>query len=219
MLDLTMLAFELAFEYRNPVVIAGDGYLGQINGRVDLPDHMIRPGVPEWAVFGDESHRANLINSIRLSEPDLEQHNSYLIDKYRRMTEREQRSDRFLCDEAEWIVVASNTPARIAKGAVQTLRNSGVKAGLFRPITLWPFPVDAMLPLLEHARGIVMVEAGAGQLEDEMRLALSHAGVGALPPISRVQHYGGVLPQAREIIDKVFAMEVEIDGHSILHSI
>jgi pyruvate/2-oxoacid:ferredoxin oxidoreductase alpha subunit len=219
MLDLTMLAFELAFEYRNPVIIAGDGYLGQINGRVELPDHMVKPGVPEWAVYGDETHRANLINSIRLSEPDLEAHNKKLIRKYRMMHEREQRSDRFMCDDAEWIIVASNTPARIAKGAVRTLRNSGVKAGLFRPVTLWPFPVDAFTALLDQVKGIIMVEAGAGQLEDELRLALSHAGATDLPPIARVQHYGGVLPQAREIVETVFSLGVEPNGKRILHSI
>lgn len=219
MLDLTMLAFELAFEYRNPVIIAGDGYLGQINGRIELPDFMVKPGVPEWAVHGDDGHRANLINSIHLSESDLEEHNEHLITKYRRMTEREQRSDRFMCEEADWIVVASNTPARIAKGAVRTLRDRGTKAGLFRPVTLWPFPIDAFLPVIEKARGIIMVEAGAGQLEDEMRLALSYSDPAEVPPIVRVQHHGGVLPQAREIIDKVYALEVTLDGNRILQSI
>jgi pyruvate/2-oxoacid:ferredoxin oxidoreductase alpha subunit len=91
----------------------------------------------------------------------------------------------------------------MTKGAVQSLRERGLKVGLFRPITLWPFPIDALLPLLDGKRGLIVVEAGPGQLEDELRLALSHAGMGSHPPIDRVQHYGGVLPQQQEIVDHI----------------
>jgi len=210
MLDLTMLAFELAFKYRNPVIVAGDGYLGQITGRVKLPDNMVKPGLPEWAVYGDAEHRGNLINSIALGEVDLEKHNQHLNAKYARMIEEEQRSDTFQCEDADWLVVACNTPARMAKGAVQALRNQGIRAGLFRPVTLWPFPVEALLPMLDHVQGIVMVEAGAGQLEDEMRLALSHRGVTALPRIEHIRHYGGVLPQKKEIVEMITKLEVAV---------
>lgn len=219
MLDLTMLAFELSFKYRNPVILAGDGYLGQITGRVELPEYMIEPGIPDWAVHGDELHRGNLINSIRLDEGDLEEHNQWLIEKYRSMSDAEQRSDSFLCEDADWLIVASNTPARIAKGAVQELRQMGVKAGLFRPVSLWPFPIDALKIHLRHARGLLMVEAGAGQLEDELRLAVSHADVRLPGSIERVQHYGGVLPQAREIVDKVISLQVSRNGKRVLQSI
>jgi pyruvate/2-oxoacid:ferredoxin oxidoreductase alpha subunit/ferredoxin len=206
MLHLTMLAFDLSFRYRNPVVIVGDGYLGQMTGRVDLPDYMVQPGMPEWAVYGDEMHRGNLICSIFLDEADLEEHNRHINAKYDAMTAAEQRADVFCGDDAEWLIVAANTPARNAKGAVRTLRNQGVKAGLFRPITLWPFPIEALLPLLSRAKGIVVVEAGRGQLEDELRLALSYADAAAVPPIHNIQHFGGVLPQQFEIVDKVAAV-------------
>lgn len=206
MLDLTMQAFDLAFAYRNPVIVVGDGYLGQVTGRVTLPEYLVRPGLPSWAVYGDAAHRGNLHTSIWLNEPELEAHNIHLNDKYRRMTETEQRSESYHCDDAEWLVVACNTPARMAKGSVQVLREQGLKIGLFRPITLWPFPIDALLPLLEGKRGLIVVEAGAGQLEDEVRLALSHAGVTSPPAIHRVQHYGGVLPQQREIVDRIAAL-------------
>jgi len=206
MLDLTMNAFDLAFKYRNPVVLVSDGYLGQMTGRVNLPPYMIKPGLPEWAVHGDETHRGNLICSIFLSETDLEQHNIHLLEKYEQMIQDEQRADLFHCGDADWVVVASNTPARMAKGAVQQLRDRGVRVGLFRPITLWPFPIDALTPLLQRAGGLIVVEAGAGQLEDELRLAASHAGIHAMPPIHRVRHYGGVLPQQQEIVDTVTAL-------------
>ncbi len=202
MLDLTMDAFDLAFHYRNPVVLASDGYLGQMTGRVNLPNHMVRPGLPEWAVYGDENHRRNLHTSILLIEADLEAHNAHLNDKYDRMTREQQRADLFRCDDADWVLVACNTPARMARGAVQQLRDRGIKVGLFRPITLWPFPIDPLTPLLERVDGLIVVEAGAGQLEDELRLAASRAGL-PLPPLHRIQHFGGVLPQQQEIVDAV----------------
>ena len=206
MLDLTMVAFELSFKYRNPVVLCSDGYLGQITGRVTLPRTMVKPGLPAWAVYGDRMHRGNLICSIVLIEPDLEKHNAHLNEKYAAMEANEQRYDEFRCEDAEWVVVACNTPARMAKGAVRQLRDEGVKAGLFRPVTVWPFPIDALLPVLERAKGVIVAEAGPGQIEDELRLALSHAGVHDPAPIGHVRRAGGVLPQQQEIVEGVRAI-------------
>jgi pyruvate/2-oxoacid:ferredoxin oxidoreductase alpha subunit len=202
MLDLTMLAFDLSFTYRNPVIVVADGYLGQITGKITLPRTMVVPGVPAWAVTGDETHRRNVITSIFLSEPDLEAQNLHLIDKYARMADAEQRSDLFQCDDAEVLLVACNMPARTAKGAVSTLRAQGIKAGLFRPITVWPFPIRSLAPLLDRAQRLVVVEASAGQLEDELRLALSHANLSG-PPIENIRRYGGMLPSHDEIVERV----------------
>jgi 2-oxoisovalerate ferredoxin oxidoreductase alpha subunit len=203
MLDMTMRAFDLSFQYRNPVIILGDGYLGQMTGRVVLPREMVKPGIPRWAVWGDEMHRRNLTSSILLDESDLEAHNVHLNAKYDAMR-AEATADCYMCDDAETVLVACNTPARMAKGAVQELRHIGMKAGLFRPQTLWPFPIDALLPLLARAQRLVMVEASPGQLEDELRLALSHAGV-APPRIDAVRRMGGHLPQQHEIVAGVLA--------------
>jgi len=205
MLEMTMLAFELAFKYRNPVIIAGDGYLGQMTGRVTLPDTMIKPGLPEWAVWGDAMHRGNLINSIFLAEPDLEAHNIHLNEKYDQMRAEEQRADLFQCDDADWLIVACNTPARMAKGAVQHLRQKGIKAGLFRPITLWPFPIDALAGVIDRVEGLLVVEGSNGQLEDELRLAMSHSGL-RHPRIENVRHFGGILPSMHEIVDKLTSL-------------
>jgi pyruvate/2-oxoacid:ferredoxin oxidoreductase alpha subunit len=202
MLDLTMLAFDLAFRYRNPVIVLADGYLGQMTGRVALPAELVTPGLPSWAVSGDAAHRGNLISSIYLDETDLEAHNRALTEKYERITEAEQRADLFRCDDAEVLLVACNTPARMAKGAVETLRRRGVRAGLFRPLTLWPFPARALLPILGHAGRIIVVEASEGQLEDELRLALSHTGV-TPPAIGHVRRSGGILPAHDEIVEGV----------------
>ncbi len=202
MLDFTMLAFELSFRYRNPVVLLADGYLGQMTGRVVLPDRMVRPGLPAWAVCGDFDHRRNLLTSILLDTNDFEEHGRALSAKYARMAAAEQRAAPYLCDDAEVLVIACNTPAQIAKGAVGALRGEGIRAGLFRPQTVWPFPIRALLPLLERAGALVVVEASDGQLEDEVRLALSHAGVAA-PEIGHVRRLGGNLPTQREIVEAV----------------
>ena len=203
MLELTMLAFDLSFTYRNPVVVLGDGYLAQMTGRVRLPQFGVQPGLPAWAVSGDATHRRNLIASIFLSEQELEAHNQQLLDKYRRMTDVEQRADLCYGDDAEVLLIACNTPARMAKGAVTRLRAQGIKAGLFRPVTLWPFPIRLLAPLLERVQRIVVVEASARQLEDELRLAASNAGVAKMPSIERVNRYGGVLPSEDEIVASV----------------
>ena len=202
MLDLTMLAFTLAFRYRNPVLVAGDGYLGQMAGVVRLPEAMVRPGLPAWSVFGDRAHRTNLVCSIQLREDDLENHNRHLLAKYEAISKAEQRAESWLCDDAEVLVLACNTPARMAKGAVADLRAQGIKAGLFRPITVWPFPIEALRPHLLRGVRLAMVEASPGQLEDEARLAISRAGL-ATPSIQAIQRYGGVLPARGEIVRAV----------------
>ncbi len=202
MLDFTMLAFELSFRYRNPVVVLADGHLGQMTGRVVLPAHLVRPGLPSWAVSGDAAHRRNVHTSILLDTNDFEVHDRALCEKYARMAGAEQRAAPYLCEDAEVLLVACNTPAQIARGAVRALRAEGVRAGLFRPQTVWPFPIRALLPLLGRTRRAVVVEASDGQLEDELRLALSHAGA---PPLelSHVRRLGGNLPTEREIVEAV----------------
>ena len=205
MLDLTALAFDLAMKYRNPVIVLADGYLGQMTGRVTLPRFLTRPGVPGWAVFGDRGHRRNLISSIHLSEADLSAHNVRLLDKYARMGE-EQRADLFRCEDADVLLVACNTPARMAKGAVRALRDRGIRAGLFRPVTLWPFPIDHLRPLLRPGVRLLVVEASAGQLEDELRLALSHEGRGRWLRIDNLRRHGGVLPRLEEIVEAAAGM-------------
>ncbi len=203
MLDITMLAFDLTFKYRNPVIVLGDGYLGQMTGKVVLPRIMRKPGIPEWAVWGDRMHRRNLICSIQLAESDMEIHNQKLIAKYDRMHAEEQRADLFHCDDAEILLVACNTPSQMCKGAVRALRQRGIRAGLFRPISLWPFPIDKLLPAARRCRRIIVVEASYGQLEAELRLALSRATRDPLPAIEHIRHYGGILPQLQEIVSFV----------------
>jgi pyruvate/2-oxoacid:ferredoxin oxidoreductase alpha subunit len=202
MLDFTFEAFDLAFRYRNPVVVLADGYLGQMTGRVAMPRSLVRPGLPSWAVWGDAAHRRNLVASILIAEADLEAFNVRLNAKYATIAAEQQRADVFRGDGAEVLLVACNSPGQMAKGAVEELRGRGIAAGLFRPQTLWPFPVDALRAALPGVERLVIVEASNGQLEDELRLAASHAGI-TPPPVTRVRRYGGILPQVREIVDAV----------------
>ncbi|MBF0359397.1 MAG: 3-methyl-2-oxobutanoate dehydrogenase subunit VorB [Oligoflexia bacterium] len=210
MLDLTMKAFELSFKYRNPVIVVADGYLGQMTGKVILPKKLKKPAIPEWAVYGDKEHRANLMCSIYLTEKDLEDHNHYLDRKYDEIKKNEQMADLYKCDDAEVIIVACNTPAQMAKGSVADLRSKGVKAGLFRPMTLWPFPIDKFKTVLPRARHIVVVEANSsGQLEDELRLNLNRSQVTVHPPIHNVRRCGGILPSQQEITEKILSLKLK----------
>jgi pyruvate/2-oxoacid:ferredoxin oxidoreductase alpha subunit/NAD-dependent dihydropyrimidine dehydrogenase PreA subunit len=206
MLDLTLEAFPLSFRYRNPVVVLADGFLGQVTGIVRLPPTLRQPGRPDWAVWGDREHRHNLISSIQLAESDLEAHNLHLERKYAAISRREQRVELYRCEDADTLVVACNTPARMAKDAVEEARARGLKVGLFRPITLWPFPMQALARLLPRIERIVVVEASPGQLEDELRLAISHTG--RMPPlIEHVRRMGGNLPQQAEILARLLESE------------
>lgn len=210
MLDLTMLAFQLAFRYRTPAVVLCDGYLGQMTGKVHLPEAMIEPGLPSWAVSGDREHRGNLICSIQLADADLEAHNQHLNRKYEAIHRREQRADLFRTEDAEVLLVACNTPARMAKGAVQELRDRGIRAGLFRPLTLWPFPLELLRPILPGLRRLMVVEASAGQLENELRLALDTAEIHLPFHLESIRHLGGVLPAQAEIVQAIERGEARV---------
>jgi pyruvate/2-oxoacid:ferredoxin oxidoreductase alpha subunit len=157
-------------------------------------------------VWGDAAHRGNVNSSIFQDWHDLEEHNQHLVEKYEAIAAAEQRSTGYRLDGARTLVVACTTPARMAKAAVERLRREGRPVGLFQPISLWPFPIDALVPLLATATRIVVVEASAGQLEDELRLALHHAGS---PPVElhHLRHMGGILPTDQEIYDTVRAIQ------------
>lgn len=207
MLDMTMSAFDLAFKYRNPVIIAGDGFLGQITGKVKLPKEIVQPGLPDWAVYGDHDHRGNLIASIQITESELEAKNFLLNKKYETIQIHEQRADEYYCDEAEILIIAANTPAQMAKAAVQQLRSQNISIGLYRPQTLWPFPIDQLMKRISKVRQIIVVEASNGQLEDELRLALAYQNLTHIPKIDHVRRFGGFLPQTQDIVTKVLQLE------------
>jgi len=200
MADFTALGLDLAFKYRNPVLILTDGVIGQMMEKVELPEFRQRNTKLEpWAVDGKPSNRErNIITSLNLIALKQEQHNIKLQAKYRRMAEEDTRCETFLCDDAEYIVIAYGASARISRKAVELARDLGIKAGLFRPITLFPFPVKELNVATKNAKGLLSVEMNAGQMIEDVRLA-----VNCQIPVKHFGRYGGVIHAPGEILEAI----------------
>ncbi len=171
--DMMGEAFDLAFKYRNPVLILGDGIVGTMKEPVTLKD-MGKPkehGANAWMLSGAKDRKKRLIKSLFLEENALADHNRKLVAKYEAMRV-EARAERFLTDDAELIVVAYGSMGRIAKSAIRKLREQGRKVGLVRPVTLYPFPSDVLLDLAKKGRRFLTIEHNTGQMVDDVRLAI-----------------------------------------------
>ncbi|MBB3185887.1 3-methyl-2-oxobutanoate dehydrogenase subunit VorB [Microbacter margulisiae] len=202
MADYTCLAFDLAFKYRNPVMVLSDGLIGQMMEKVQLPDYKprltdaeIREKYP-WATLGKQgrTHR-NIITSLALVSEEMEKVNDRLQKKYREVEANEVRFETFLCDDADYILVAFGSSARICQKSVEILRTEGVKVGLFRPITLYPYPFKQLHEYAKHVKGMLSVEMSAGQMVEDVRLA-----VNGLVPVEFYGRYGGMIPTPEEIV-------------------
>lgn len=187
-IDLTTLAFDLAERYRMLVILLVDGNLGQMMEPAELPPFREAARVmPEWALSGAAGRTPRLITSIYLQPEALERHNLALQAKLATIAEREQRASGFRLDDAELVVAAFGSAARVAQNAVEMARARGMAAGLFRPITLSPFPFQRLAALAARARAFLVVEANAGQMVDDVRLA-----VGGRAPVRFHGRMGGV---------------------------
>jgi 2-oxoglutarate ferredoxin oxidoreductase subunit alpha len=171
--DLTYRAFDLADEYRTPVIVVGDGMMGQMMEPVELPP--FRKDLPkkEWAITGAGKGPSRFIRSLLLDVHVEEDHNWKLYRKYQRIERREPRSELHATEDAELVVVAYGTAARIAKGAVRRLREKQMKVGLFRPITLWPFPSKELVGLAASVKKFLVFEMSMGQMVEDVKLALN----------------------------------------------
>ncbi len=211
MADFLSLAFDLAFKYRNPVMILSDGVIGQMMEKVKLPDPVARLSDAEvirnnpWATTGRAGGRErNIITSLDLDPSRQEKHNIHLQEKYSRMEQEEVRYEKFQCDDAEYLYVAYGSSARIAQKSVQLARKKGIKAGLLRPITLFPYPKKVIAELAGQVKGMLAVELSAGQMVEDVRLAVN----GRIP----VEHFGrmgGMLPSPEEVLN---ALEQKLIG-------
>jgi pyruvate/2-oxoacid:ferredoxin oxidoreductase alpha subunit len=193
-----MLAFELADKYRNPAVVLADGIIGQMMEPVEFPDPVRTIPDRPWAVKGTtDSH--NLICSIQLDPDKLEEHNLALQKKYRTIEENELRYETIQCDDAEYILVGYGIVSRILQGVVEQLRSEGIKAGLLRPITLFPFPTPQLQAFAEakHVKSLFVCELSAGQMVDDVRLA-----VNGKKPVNLYTRMGGKVPTVKEIVEK-----------------
>jgi 2-oxoglutarate ferredoxin oxidoreductase subunit alpha len=200
MADFTALGFDLAFKYRNPVLILTDGVIGQMMEKVELPEMRPRKTANEpWAATGKTPDRErNIITSLNLDALKHERHNINIQSKYRRMEEDETRCETYLCDDAEYIVAAYGAGARISRKAVELARERGVKAGLFRPITLFPFPAGELKATAKNAKGLLSVEMNAGQMIEDIRLAVE-----CRIPVKHFGRYGGVIHAPEEILKEI----------------
>ncbi|MQY77171.1 MAG: 3-methyl-2-oxobutanoate dehydrogenase subunit VorB [Spirochaeta sp.] len=213
MANLTIEAFDLADEYRIVVMILGDGFLGQISEPLILPNPSGKSfDKASWALTGAVGREPHLVMSLRLTpEEALEKVNLALQEKYRVITERERRFETYHGDDADYLLVGFGTSARICKGAVNTLRRSNIKAGLFRPISLWPFPYEELKAASRRVKKLLVVEMNSGQMLEDIRLALYASEDAASSPSSaQIDFYGkmgGTVPQIEEIIERVVSYE------------
>jgi len=198
MADLTMLAFELADKYRNPAIVLTDGFVGQMMEPLDLE---YRPAaLPEkpWAVKGTAETRANMISSIFLEPDELEEHQRRMEAKYIRCAQAEIRYELYRAEDAEVLLVGFGIVSRVLRSTVETLRKDGVKAGLFRPITLWPYPSVELARAAAKVQKILVVELSNGQMLEDVRLA-----VNGKTPVEFYGRVGGNVPSVEELHDQV----------------
>ncbi len=200
MADFVELAFDLAFKYRNPAMILSDGAIGQMMEKVWLKPQKERSReFPEWATTGKTPDRErNIITSLNLDPNKQEDFNHKLQAKYREIEKNEVLYEEFQCDDAEYLFVAYGTSARVCQKAIELAREEGIKVGLLRPITLFPFPTVIISRLADQVKGILTVEMSAGQMVEDVRLAVN----GKIP----VEHWGrmgGIVPTPEEAVENL----------------
>ncbi len=205
MADFVDLAFTLAFKYRTPTMILSDGVIGQMMEKVVLPPFKPRRTEEEilkecpWATTGcNGTRKRNVITSLELKSEVMEERNIHLQEKYKTIRENEVRYETKFMDDADYMIVAFGSAARIAEKAIEMARKEGIKVGLLRPITLWPFPTKEIEAAAKNVKGILVAEINAGQMVDDVKLAVN----GSVP----VVHYGrlgGIVPEPEEMVNVI----------------
>ena len=206
MADMTRLAFELGEKYRMPAMLLADGTMGQMMEPVVLPEAEVDPADvmkgKAWAVTGTEMKRKhNIVNSLYLKPDELEQTNIERFERYAKLEKEECRWEEYLMDDAEICVTAFGIAARVAKNAIVEARKQGVKVGMVRPITLWPFPKAAYQKAAEHCKKFLSVELNMGQMIDDVRLAIE-----CKRPVELCNRVGGIIPSPEEVYAKIMSM-------------
>lgn len=198
--ELTILAFDLADQYRMPVMILADGMLGQMMEPVELPTPIDPTSLPKktWALTGAKGRDPNIILSFDLDPEILKQMNLVLQNTYREIEAKEVRYQEMDTEDVDMVIVAHGTVARIAKSAIRMAQAEGIKLGLFRPITLWPFPYEPLKAISERVKTILTVEMSAGQMWEDVRLAVAER---AKTPF--YGELGGVVPTPKGILNEV----------------
>lgn len=197
LINLTVEAFDLAIKYRNPVVVLGDGILGQMAEPVILPEMMEIKDKTDWAICNGKDQV--IIRSLFLSPEDrLEKHNLHLQEKYAKIIKECRKFEKYMTDDAEYLIASYGTSARISKAAIQLLKEKGIKAGLFRPITLWPFPYSELKESLNNIKKIFVFEMAHNQFEQDIKL-----GAEGKVDIKGFYKLGGAIFDEHEIFNSI----------------
>lgn len=198
--DLTMDAFEIADKYRNPVMVIGDGIIGQMMEPVVFKKTINPEDLPkkEWATDGCRGRKPNIINSLRLQPEELEKLNLKLHEKYERIKKEEVRYETFAMEDAKIAIVAYGTTARIARSAIDMAREKGFKVGLIRPISLFPYPYEVINRAADRVEKFLTVEMSLGQMVEDVKL-----GVNGKKPVYFYGRTGGVVPTPEEILAEI----------------
>lgn len=203
MADMTALAFDLADKYRMPAMLLADGTMGQMMEPVELPEETCGTVEKPWAVTGTNMKREhNIINSLYLVPEQLERTNVERFERYKQIEENEVRYESYMMDDAEYCIVAYGIASRVSKNAITELRKQGIKAGLIRPITVWPFPKAPILEAADRVKGFISVELSMGQMIEDIRLAEE-----CKKPVVLCNRAGGMIPTPEEIIATVKNMQ------------
>jgi len=198
MCDLTMLAFDLADKYRNPVGILTDGFVGQMIEPLTLPEKLAPAPEKNWCVRGDSETKCNLVTSIHLSADELEEHVLHLKKKYDEIEANEVRYEEYRTEGAKMITVGYGIVSRILQTAVDAARAQGLAVGLLRPITVWPFPTKILSKLADKTDSFFVCELSTGQMVDDVRLAVE-----CKKPVHLYTRVGGAVPTAEELLEKI----------------
>lgn len=208
-INIFSFAFDKAEKYRVPVLFLADGIMAQMMEPVEMPemvDFKVDPEKKPWAATGwkpgDDPAKRAVINSLYINTEDLTVHNNNLQATYREIEKNEVLYEAYLCEDADYVITAFGTVARIAKSAINELRAQGIKVGLFRPITVWPFPYKELAEAAKNAKALLDVEANEGQMLQDVKLAINGA-----KPVEYFGHCGSLMPTTDEIVAKILEMK------------
>ena len=200
MADLTMLAFELADKYRNPAIVMADGFIGQMMEPLELEDRQVHLPEKSWAVKGTPETRGNLITSIFLEPDELEAHQRKLEAKYKRAQQLEPRHELYQTEDADILLIGYGIVSRVLRSTVEEARKEGLRVGLFRPVTLWPYPARALSEAASRVQKVLVVEMSNGQMVEDVRLTLN-----GKVPVDFYGRVGGNVPSVEELLAELVA--------------
>ena len=208
-INIFSFAFDKAEKYRVPVLFLADGIMAQMMEPVEMPemvDFKVDPEKKPWAATGwkpgDDPAKRAVINSLYINTEELTVHNNELQATYREIEKNEVLYEAYMCEDADYVITAFGTVARIAKSAINELREKGIKVGLFRPITVWPFPYKELAEASKNAKALLDVEANEGQMLQDVKLAINGA-----KPVEYFGHCGSLMPTTDEIVAKILEMK------------